>query len=226
MMKNEKNVNIVRAMSLYKLLSVSCMVVALNACVGQTPEWTESDEKWWNQSETFPNHVVTVSTVNKEMESKPTANQLKEPVVAESTVIKSKPVNVEQKKDIIEIKKEGQDVKLIKSEKAANEMAILADTALKAEIDTGIMHFPAEHFTVQLLASVDMESVDRFVSKHQVPKSFVVTTEKDNEVWYVLLLGVYDNYELAVLARDDIANRMNSKPWIRKIGSVQRIMKK
>ena len=226
MMEDEKNVNFVKAMRVCNLLSVVCMVVTLNACVSQAPEWTESDEKWWSQSETFPNQIVTTPVANKEVKHKLTANQLKEPAVTESTIIKSGAVDTEQNKDIVATTKEAQEVKSIKLDNAANVMAVSADTELKSEINAGLMHLPAEYFTVQLLASADMKSVNRFVKKHQVPKSFVVMTEKNKVIWYVLLLDVFDSYELAMLASKNIARSMQESPWIRNIGSVQQILKK
>jgi len=231
MMIDENNVSIVSVMRECKLPGVFCLAIILSACVSRTPEWSENDEAWWNQSETFPNHVITAPAANKVIKSKPVAKVLKEPVVIESSTVALSVVEIEQKKDkdVVAIKEEVQEVQAvapIKVYETANEKGISADTELKAETNIEIMRFPAEYFTVQLLASVDMESVEHFMKKHQVPTSFVVTTEKDKRIWYVLLLDVYESYDSAVLARNSITHSMERKPWIRSIGSVQKITKK
>ena len=88
-----------------------------------------------------------------------------------------------------------------------------------------IMDQPAEYFTMQLMASVDIDRVIRFADENQIVTQYVVATERGGVVWYVLLLDVYTDYESAAAARDEIAPRLKNAPWIRKVGAVQALVR-
>lgn len=83
---------------------------------------------------------------------------------------------------------------------------------------------PANYYTVQLMASVDIDRVYRFADKNQLSTQYVVPTLRDGLTWHVLLLDVYPDYASAVAGRDEIADLLNTQPWVRKVGSVQRLM--
>lgn len=87
-----------------------------------------------------------------------------------------------------------------------------------------IMGLPANYYTVQLIASVDIDRVYKFAEKNQLSVRYVVPTVRDGVTWHVLLLDVYPDLSSAKMARDDIAGRLTTKPWVRTIGSVQKLM--
>lgn len=87
-----------------------------------------------------------------------------------------------------------------------------------------IMDQPADYYTMQLMASVDIDRVMSFAEQNQLSTQYVVATERDGVVWYVLLLDVYPDYAQAVAARDEIAPSLKNDPWIRRVGSVQKLV--
>jgi len=87
-----------------------------------------------------------------------------------------------------------------------------------------IMDQPADYYTMQLMASVDIDRVMIFAEQNQLSTQYVVATERDGVVWHVLLMDVYADYATAVAARDEIAPRLKNEPWIRRVGSVQKLI--
>ncbi|MDH5765475.1 MAG: SPOR domain-containing protein [Gammaproteobacteria bacterium] len=88
-----------------------------------------------------------------------------------------------------------------------------------------IMSLPANYYTVQLMASVDLDRVYKFAEKNQLSTRYVAPTVRDGVTWHVLLLDVYPDAASAKKARSEIAARLNTQPWVRSIGSVQKLIK-
>jgi len=83
---------------------------------------------------------------------------------------------------------------------------------------------PANYYTVQLMASVDIDRVYRFAEENQISTEFVVPTLRDGVTWHVLLLGIYEDYAAASASKNEVAPLLKTEPWIRSVGSVQKLM--
>jgi len=212
-------VKIIRGMAILKLQSV----------------WTESDEKWWNQKPDSPHYsVVTETGIERsekevELESRVKEDGFKDEKNLQPTIIDNIPMDSIQNESVKIVNNQQKILPLeldeVGIEKKDNTEPVVAVDD-KTLVNTAIMEFPSEYFTIQLLASSDIERVAKFAKKHQVSTQFIVETERNNEVWYVLLLGIYTDYDSAVLAGEDIAKTMKNELWIRNVGSVQEIVKK
>ncbi len=210
-------------MRFYKYLCIVCLALSLSFCVKRSPEWTEADEALWKQSSNPPSPGVYEQRQFKKEKSEIEA--------LDDVTNNQKKVNLNKIKDITKT-----DIEKIEVNKELVKEIDVADDITKQEVvpvekpkpleSLTIMDYPAESYTVQLLASVDYESVIRFAKKQHVSTKFLVTTDRNGKSWYVLLLDVYENYDSAVLARDKVKGEMKNKPWIRKVDSVQKIMKK
>lgn len=93
-----------------------------------------------------------------------------------------------------------------------------------ASMQGSIMDHPADYYTIQLMASVDIDRVMIFAEQNQLSTQYVVATEREGVVWHVLLMDVYPDYAAAVAARDEIAPSLKNEPWIRRVGSVQKLI--
>jgi len=228
-------VKIIRGMAILKLQGAFFMIVILNGCVGQSSVWTESDEKWWNQKPDSPHYsVVTETGIERsekevELESRVKEDGFKDEKNLQPTIIDNIPMDSIQNESVKIVNNQQKILPLeldeVGIEKKDNTEPVVAVDD-KTLVNTAIMEFPSEYFTIQLLASSDIERVAKFAKKHQVSTQFIVETERNNEVWYVLLLGIYTDYDSAVLAGEDIAKTMKNELWIRNVGSVQEIVKK
>ncbi len=229
-------------MRFYKFLCIVCLVLLLSFCAKKSPEWTESDELLWKQSSNSPSPGVYMQQENKKR-----AVEIVEAEIASNKAIDNekkanKPVlllldvpnneEIEAGTKVIskpDIKKNEVNENLIKEIDVIDDITkqeVVPVKMTEALVPLTIMDYPADSYTVQLLASVDLESVIRFAKKQHVSTKFLVTTNKNGKIWYVLLLDVYENYDSAVLARDEVTGIVKNKPWIRKVGSVQKIIKK
>ena len=91
-------------------------------------------------------------------------------------------------------------------------------------IGGGILELPATYYTVQLMASVDIDRVYRFADENQLSIKYVVPTNRDGMTWYVLLLDVYPDRESAVIGKNEVASILRTEPWIRNVGSIQQLI--
>jgi len=88
----------------------------------------------------------------------------------------------------------------------------------------GIFDIPASYYTVQLIASVDIDRVYKFADQNQLSIKYIVPTNRDGLVWHVLLLDVYPDRESAVIGKNEVESTLRTKPWVRSVGSIQQLM--
>lgn len=93
-----------------------------------------------------------------------------------------------------------------------------------APADGDIMALPAHYYAVQVMASVDIDRVYKFAEQNQLSVRYVVPTLRDGVTWHVLLLDVYPDYTSAKAGVAEVAGLLPTKPWIRKVGSIQKLM--
>ncbi|MCW8933679.1 MAG: hypothetical protein OQK98_03050 [Gammaproteobacteria bacterium] len=187
---------------LFKLLGLVGVVVTLNACSSDPAPWTKSESPWDQRRGTE----------------------------AEAPAADAYKADLEMPADSaseVELSYEAAAVESFTPE-AAIESEPLEGAAVVAVEDStleagSIMDYPANYYTMQLMASVDIDRVIRFAEENQISTQYMVATERDGVVWHVLLLDVYPDYSSAVVARDEIAPSLKNAPWIRKVGSVQKI---
>ncbi|HEY5700856.1 MAG TPA: SPOR domain-containing protein [Gammaproteobacteria bacterium] len=81
-------------------------------------------------------------------------------------------------------------------------------------------------YTLQLLSDTDEANVKRFVARNIRPgEGDYFATERDGQVWYSVVYGVYDSYSAAKQAVSALPAAFGDrKPWIRKVGSIQQLM--
>lgn len=114
--------------------------------------------------------------------------------------------------------------KPVKAKKPQTEMP--APVAATDMSDTGgdFRNIAGSYYTVQVIASVDENSVHTFANKHQLSTRYIVPTVRGSTTWYVLLLDVYPTKAAAKSAMDYAAGTLPTKPWIRTVASVQQLM--
>jgi len=196
-------VKIKRITPIYKLLGLVGVVITLNACSSDPAPWTKAESPW-DQRRSPEAEAPAADAYKADLEM---------PAAAASEV---------------ELSYEADAVESFTPEAVAEpeplEAAALAIDETNAEAGS-IMEQPANYYTIQLMASVDIDRVIRFASENQISSQYVVATERDGVVWHVLLLDIYPDYSSAVAARDEIAPSLRNAPWIRSVGSVQKLVR-
>ncbi len=85
-----------------------------------------------------------------------------------------------------------------------------------------ILALPPDHYTVQLTAMSTGTDVQRYLTQLDTPGLSITQVEEQGSVMYVLLLGTYENFELAEAASANLPGPMAQfDPWIRRLGPLQ-----
>ena len=106
----------------------------------------------------------------------------------------------------------------------AEEPAIEEYPVEEPVVAGGILDVPADYYTVQLMASVDIDRVYRFADQNQLSIQYIVPTYRDGVVWHVLLLDVYPDRASAKAGKNEVEATLRTQPWIRSVGSIQKLM--
>jgi len=85
-----------------------------------------------------------------------------------------------------------------------------------------IFAYPPDYYAVQIVAVKTKPQVVDLLKRYDLGDPPYGLMKTDTGFWYVLLLGVYPNYERAVDARDKLPPELlKLKPWVRKMGPLQ-----
>jgi len=87
----------------------------------------------------------------------------------------------------------------------------------------GISDQPGSMYAVQVVASSGLKKLHQFIEKYSLSDRWIVETNVDGQVWYVLMTGLYVTKGEA---DDALANLRDfgTQPWIRSVRSVQMVM--
>ena len=87
-----------------------------------------------------------------------------------------------------------------------------------------IVSQPANYYAVQVCASSSMDKLLKFANRHQLPDQWTAKIDVNGKTWYVLLLGIYPDRAEARAALGEVQAQLDTRPWIRSVGSLQAIM--
>lgn len=87
----------------------------------------------------------------------------------------------------------------------------------------GISEQPAGMYAVQVVASSSLEKLHDFIEQYQFSDRWIVETNVDGKVWFVLMSGVYSTKAEADEALASL-RELGTQPWIRTVESVRMVM--
>ena len=192
---------------LFASLGMASVITLLSACASEPSPWTKQQSIWDQR--------------RQETAEAPSADQYKEELGAVDQGTATE----------VDLSYQTEQVESFAPEMAVEEAEPVEAAAMMAPETTGmtapeqeIMNQPADYYTVQLIASVDVDRVYKFAEQNQLSIRYVVPTMRDGVIWYVLLLDVYPDYSSARTAMEEVAATLPTQPWIRKVGSVQKLI--
>lgn len=96
-----------------------------------------------------------------------------------------------------------------------------ADAMGESSAASSISAAPANHYTVQVVAASSMDKLTAFANTHNFSTDLTAQTTVNGRTWYVLLAGTYATLSEAKDALASIQYKVNTSPWIRRVGSLQ-----
>lgn len=184
--------------------------VLLTACSSKPSPWAETSSPWGaapqaeaveasDTAEAMDEGVVQAEPMGEAMViEEPMAPLPVEPMPVESTMYQSESVPMEPAEPVLP------------------EAGVVMPGNLAAQ--------SANAFVVQVVASSTMKQLNDFARKHQLSDEWVAETSVNGKTWHVLLLGVYPGRAAAEQALQTVKD-LDTRPWIRTVGSLQAVMK-
>jgi len=84
----------------------------------------------------------------------------------------------------------------------------------------------SKHYTLQVLGAYDKMTLSQFIEQHNLNEVAVYKTSFQGRNWYVLLYGSYSSYNQAATVLAQLPESLlQTKPWIRTFGSIQKRLK-
>jgi len=86
-----------------------------------------------------------------------------------------------------------------------------------------LLSAPGSAYTVQLIAMKNLKPVLAYAKQVGIDEPLLATVLDKDQVWHLLLLGIYDNPQSANASKDLwIGTRvLKVEPWVRKLGPLQ-----
>ena len=100
-----------------------------------------------------------------------------------------------------------------------------AELAYRPDQPTSLLELPPNFYAVQLIALSSAAELQRYFDTLGLDSLSAAEVEVDGELRYVLLLGVYEDFETAQKAAASIPEKLTpDDPWIRRLGNLQAAM--
>ncbi|MDZ7669975.1 MAG: SPOR domain-containing protein [Gammaproteobacteria bacterium] len=85
-----------------------------------------------------------------------------------------------------------------------------------------LTELPDDFYAVQLIAMSSKKALEAFVQRERLEGMSAARVERDGELFYVLLLGIYESEAIARRAVATLPPPLqDAGPWIRRLGSLQ-----
>lgn len=186
--------------------AVLASVYLMAGCSSDPSPWSQSSSPWGNKdAQTEEVATEEVAPVAEEQ------NAFVEPVIqADSANAPVEPVVAEPAlPEMVML-----DEPVVAKSPARQNMAAGGDLSSQ----------PADYFAVQVCASRSMKQLGTFAKRHNLSAQWTAQTTVKGETWYVLLEGVYATRDEAKAALAQVSGQVDTRPWIRSIGSLQAVM--
>ena len=88
-----------------------------------------------------------------------------------------------------------------------------------------LLELPPDYFAVQLTAMSSAAQLEQFFRETELEGLSAAQVERDGELFYILLLGIYESFSRAEQAATDLPPPLDGfDPWIRRLGTLQAAM--
>lgn len=172
------------------------IILGLAGCSSSPAPWTQADESPWESK-----HAAEASSVPSDDAVSDTT--LNDPVLLADP--EPEPIVMQEPDAVVEV--------------AVIAPVMVQDLTPEQEI----MAMPSSNYAVQVYASKTADSVERFKSNKGLENLMTVRTDRSGSIVYVLV-DVHPDRTTANAASTDLETKTGSKPWVRSIAGLQKIV--
>ena len=181
-----------------RTLTLGSCLVALTACSSSPAPWTQEDpwsSKRAAEEESLPPDETVADT------------SLNDPVLlADETVVA-----------------EPEPIYMQEPEAEPAPEVIVEVVAEEQTPEQTILSLPGSNYAVQVYASKTLSSIEKYKADNELNEYMIVKTDRNGEMVYVLV-DVYPDRATARAAAADIEAKTGSKPWVRSVAGLQKIV--
>ncbi|TNF36910.1 MAG: hypothetical protein EP315_03560 [Gammaproteobacteria bacterium] len=185
------------------------MVVSLSACSSKPSPWSQQSSPWASKPEAeIAQPIEEVPPMIEETQPMMDAAASRESMYA------AEPIEPAGVPAMEEMPVDSGSMMMAEPEPVMEPMGMAGD----------IVSQPANYFAVQVCASSSMDKLLKFASRYQLPDQWTAKVNVNGKDWYVLLLGIYPTRAEASAALSEVRGQLDTRPWIRSVGSLQAAM--
>ncbi|MDE0442979.1 MAG: SPOR domain-containing protein [Gammaproteobacteria bacterium] len=97
--------------------------------------------------------------------------------------------------------------------------------SFQPERPTALADLPGTFFVIQVIALSTREDLEQYIADNDLPVMSGAVVERDGELFYALLAGIYADRETAERATRSLPEKLSAHgPWIRSMESLQAAM--
>ncbi|MCY4058272.1 MAG: SPOR domain-containing protein [Gammaproteobacteria bacterium] len=97
--------------------------------------------------------------------------------------------------------------------------------SFQPERPTALADLPGTFYVIQLIALSTREDLEQYIADNDLPVMSGAVVEKDGELFYALLAGIYADRETAERATRSLPEELSAHgPWVRSMESLQAAM--
>lgn len=172
------------------------IVLSLAACSNTPAPWTQEDDSPWGAK-----HEAEAQNVASDQAVSDTS--LNDPVLL---------ADPEPEAIVME------------APEAAPAPEVIVPVVVEEEpVTQDIMEMLSTNYAVQVFAGATIESVEKFKTNKDVADLMTVKTDRSGSIVYVLV-DIYPDRVTADAAAADLEIKTGSKPWVRSLGGLQKIV--
>ncbi|MGB5398334.1 MAG: hypothetical protein WBN96_14400 [Gammaproteobacteria bacterium] len=179
------------------VLAVNLLALGLAACSSSPAPWSRPDTSPWTDK-----RAAEASTVPDD-----------EIVVQEPVIYEPAPVVYEPDPVVYE------PVIDVPPPAGVEARSVVSDI----NNEQRIMSLPGNHYAVQVYASTTLESMDKFKNQNMLDDLLTVKTDRNGKTMYVLV-DVHETRGSAQLAAAELERKIGSKPWVRSVAGLQKVV--
>lgn len=107
----------------------------------------------------------------------------------------------------------------------ASALPLYQALSFQPERPTALADLPGTFYVIQLIALSTREDLEQYIADNDLPVMSGAVVEKDGELFYALLAGIYADRETAERATRSLPAELSAHgPWVRSMESLQAAM--